>query len=198
MNKMLLELPEQIESERLLIRPYRAGDGPAYYEVCQRNKEHLMPFEEGNPALGVNTVDEAEILVRLFASDWVARSAFFLGAWEKSSGEFVAQIYVGAVNWNLPEFEIGYFVDKAHERQGFVTEAVKAVLGFVFDCLGAHRVRLGCNEMNTGSYRVAERCGFTREGFIRQTHSHILREDGTFSGDYCYGLLRCEFEQLYR
>ena len=176
-------------------RAYRAGDGPAYHAVCVRNKAHLLPFEDGNAALKVNTVEDAEILVREFAAQWVNRDAFFLGAWQKTDPTvFVAQIYVGPVNWDLPEFALGYFVDCLHEGQGFVTEAARVALGFVFNNLGAYRVRLGCNDTNERSYRVAERCGFTREAHLRQTQSKVCLPDGTFTGEYIYGLLRSEFE----
>ena len=73
MHKMLLDLPARLETDRLILRPYQAGDGPAYYDVCLRNQEHLLPYEAGNPALEVKTVDDAEILVREFAAAWVSR-----------------------------------------------------------------------------------------------------------------------------
>jgi ribosomal-protein-serine acetyltransferase len=197
MNKMLLDLPARLETDRLIVRPYQAGDGPAYHDVCLRNKEHLLPYEAGNPALGVKTVEDAEILVREFAAAWVSRRAFFFGAWKKSDpAVFVAQLYVGAVNWDLPEFEVGYFVDQRYEGQGYVTEGVNAALVFAFDHLQAHRARLVCSDINTRSYRVAERCGFTREGHLRQTQNRVLQRDGSFSGEFLYGLLREEFTAL--
>lgn len=199
MHKMLVDLPEQLLTERLVLRPYQAGDGPAYYAVCLRNKAHLLPYEAGNPALNITTGEEAEILVREFAAAWVSRKAFFFGAWMKSDCTvFVAQIYVGVVSWELPEFEIGYFVDCLHEGQGFVTEAVRAALRFAFETLQAHRVRLGCNDTNERSYRVAERCGFIREGHLRQTRPDVRSPDGSFSGEYLYGILRAEFEACSR
>ncbi len=196
MHKLLLDLPDHFETARLILRPYRAGDGLAYYQVCHNNRGHLLPFEAGNPALSVHTVEDAEILMRQFAVAWAARDAFFLGAWERLTGAFVAQIYVGVVDWELPEFEIGYFVDQAHEGQGYVTEAVRVALKFAFEHLGAHRVRLECNETNVRSWRVAERCGFVHEGYLRQTKKHLKRDDGAFSGDFIYGMLREEFERL--
>lgn len=193
MNKMLLDLPEQLDTERLIVRAYRPGDGATYCDVCLHNKTHLLPYEAGNPALEVETVDDAETLVRRFAASWAARDAFFYGAWQRATGAFACQIYVGPVSWELPEFEIGYFVDKRCEGQGFVSEGVRAVIPFCFEHLHAHRLRLGCNETNTRSWRVAERCGFVREGHIRQVHAHILCADGSYSGDYLYGLLRSEW-----
>jgi RimJ/RimL family protein N-acetyltransferase len=115
-----------------------------------------------------------------------------MGAFDKATREFVAQIYVGVVNWDLPEFAIGYFADKHHEGQGFITEAVQATLGFIFEHLRAHRVRLETDETNTRSRRVAERCGFIQVGQLRQTRRN---PDGTFSGDVLYGLLKSEYEE---
>jgi RimJ/RimL family protein N-acetyltransferase len=195
MYRLLLSLPEQLETERLTLRPYRSGDGGAYLDVCLRNKAHLLPYEAGNPALGVHSIEDAESLVRQFAIDWMSRQSFFLGGWQRASNHFIAQIYIGPVSWDLPEFELGYFVDCRHEGQGFGTEALRASLDFCFEHLRAHRLRLSCNETNVRSWRVAERCGFKREGHIRQVHPDILRDDGTFSGDYIYGLLRSEHVQ---
>jgi RimJ/RimL family protein N-acetyltransferase len=102
----------------------------------------------------------------------------------------VAQVYIGAIDWDLPEFEIGYFADVEHEGQGYVAEAVRGALHFVFEHLHAHRVRLGCNDTNVRSYRVAERCGLVKEGHIRENKRNA---DGSISGTLHYGLLRSEF-----
>jgi RimJ/RimL family protein N-acetyltransferase len=140
-------------------------------------------------------VEDAELLVREYALQWSGRRAFLFGVWELATNDYVAQIYVGPVNWQIPEFEIGYFVDCLHEGKGFVTEAVQAVIGFCFTYLHAYRLRISCNELNIRSCSVAERCGFKREGYIREVHADILREDGKYSGDYLYGLLRSEYEE---
>ena len=193
MNKMLLDIPTRFETDRLIVRCYEAGDGPMYHAAGTRNRDHLQRYESDNTILTAKTQQEAEILVRQLHADWVARNCFFMGAFDKTTREFVAQIYVGAVNWDLPEFVIGYFVDKDHEGQGFVTEAVKVTLKFIFEHLGAHRVRLETNETNLRSRRVAERCGFVQEGQLRENRRN---PDGTFSGDVFYGLLRSEYEKL--
>ena len=195
-HKLLLEIPDKIETERLLLRPYQAGDGAAYYQLALNNRDHLLPFEKGNPALNIKTLEDAEILVRQFGVDWAARSIFFAGGWEKTTQALVVQIVLMVVNWELPEFEIGYFVDKDHQGQGFVTEGARAMLRLAFECLGARRVSAGCSDANVRSQRVLERCGMVREGHIRQNKLHITHADGTPGGDYLYGMLRAEFENL--
>jgi RimJ/RimL family protein N-acetyltransferase len=156
-----------------------------------KNKGHLGGYESDNPVMGIKSQEDAEALVRAFADEWETRRSFFLGAFERVTGEFVGQVYVGPVNWDLPEFTIGYFVDKDHEGQGYVTEAVKATLKFIFVHLKAWRVRLECDDTNVRSVRVAERCGFVNEGHLRQNKKNL---DGTTSGTLWYAILREEFE----
>jgi ribosomal-protein-alanine N-acetyltransferase len=191
MYKLLLDIPTHLETQRLYLRGYQAGDGQQLYSVSQSNRAHLTRYESKNILMSIKTPEDAEVVARNLANAWAAREHFFLGAFDKQTGAFVGQVYIGPVNWDLPEFEVGYFVDKDHEGQGYVTEAVNATLQFIFEHLKAHRVCLGCSDTNVRSYQVAERCGFVREGHIRENKKHA---DGTFSGTLHYGLLRSEFE----
>ena len=190
---MSAALPDHFESERLRLRSYRPGDGPLFYAVGQKNRAHLEQFEAENVILSAKDEAAAEAIVCELANDWQARKCFFIGAFDKRTGEFVAQVYVGMANPDLPEYEIGYFVDKEHEGQGYVTEAASAAIQFVFEQLGASRLRLACDDTNERSYRVAERCGLIREGHSRENKRH---PDGTVSGTLHYRLLKSEFEAL--
>ena len=191
MDKLRIDIPTSLETERLNLRCYQAGDGPMYFAVAQKNRDHLRMFESGNALMALDSEAQAEEVVRELAAGWDARKYFFFGAFAKEGGQFVAQIYVGPVNWDTPEFEIGYIADQAHEGQGYVSEAAHAVMGMLFEVLGAHRLRIECNENNLRSRKLAERLGFTQEGFLRETKR---RPDGSYSGDIIYGLLRSEYE----
>ena len=190
MHKLLLELPTRLETERLYLRPYQFGDGEWYYAMSLKNKEHLRRYESGNAVIGIASVEDAEAVMRDMALDFAARNNFFMGVFDKASGEFVAQVFIGAVSWALPEFQVGYFVEQAHEGHGYVTEAVQAALGFIFEHLGALRASLQCSDTNERSYRVAERCGMLREAHFRQNKRVA---DDTFEGTLYYGLLRSEW-----
>ncbi len=190
MHRLLLDLPSRVETERLMLRAYERGDGPWYYAMSRRNREHLSTYESGNAAMFINSVDDAEVTVRQFALDWAARIAFFLGAFDRKTGEFVAQIYIGIMNWDVGSFVVGYFCDVDHQGQGYVTEAVRGALRLIFGPLHGTRASIYCDDTNGRSARVAERCGFAREGHIRANHQ---RRDAPVSGDYVYGLLREEY-----
>ncbi len=193
MDKMQLEIPTRLETERLLLRRYEPGDGPMYFTVGKKNYAHLQQFEAENIILAARTVEEAEKIIQDLYAAWNARECFFLGAFDKNTHEFIAQVYIGVVSWDLPEFEVGYFVDVERQGKGYVTEAVKGALQFIFKDLEARRVCLHTRDTNIPSQKVAERCGFTLEGHIRECKRD---PDGSISGDYYYGLLEREYNPL--
>lgn len=189
-NKFLLDIPESMETVRLHLRAYRAGDGPCYHAAGIRNRDHLAEYESGNMLMHLHDEAHAEAVVRELAADWTARKHFFVGVFERASDEWAGQIYVAPTNWDLPEFTIGYVADVRHEGKGYISEAVRRVLTMLFEELDAHRVTSDCNEHNVRSWRLLERCGFIREGHLRANRKNT---DGTFHGDYVYGLLRQEY-----
>lgn len=181
----------RIEAQRVYLRSYHPGDGQMYYAASRRNREHLQRYESGNSMMGIGNQEEAEAVISEYIAGSTAGSYYMLGVFDKATDAFVAQVYIGVVNRELPEFEVGYIADVNHQGQGYVTEAVKAVLETLFGPLNALRVSLHTRDSNLRSQGVAERCGFRLEGHIRENKR---LPDGTFEGDYCYGLLKREYD----
>ena len=190
MTSLQHSLSIHLETERLLLRPYRSNDGSLYYQISQRNRSHLERYESGNILMHLLSEEEAERAIQRLIATRDSGEAYFLGVFDKGTREFVAQIYIGLTNRELPEYELGYIADVDHQGKGYVTEAAKAALQYVFEQLGAHRVRLECDDTNLKSARVAERCGFVREGHVRENRKN---PDESISGTLLYGLLRSEF-----
>lgn len=95
MHKLLLDIPTRIETARLYLRCYQAGDGPWYYAMSQKNKPHLARYESGNAVMTIKSEEEAEVVVRDFAATWMARNAFFLGAFRQDTETFVEPCTMG-------------------------------------------------------------------------------------------------------
>jgi RimJ/RimL family protein N-acetyltransferase len=188
-----IELPTRIDAERVYLRSYQAGDGPWLYKISQKNRAHLSRYESDNFLMSIADEKKAEAYARELHQDWIKGDCFFIPVFDKETDEFVAQIYVGPTNSDLPEFIVGFIADVDHQRQGYVTEALKAALGFIFNDLQAHRVFLECDDTNSRSWAVAERCGFIREGCLRENKKHL---GNPMSSTYVYGLLRSEWENI--
>jgi RimJ/RimL family protein N-acetyltransferase len=80
---------------------------------------------------------------------------------------------------------LGYWIVPAARGRGVATRAARLLARWGFDALGLARIELTCGPDNHISQRVAERCGFTREGLLR---SHI-RFKGGRRDTVVYGLL---------
>lgn len=189
---MAAEIPIPIETNRLIIRPYSTDDVPWFYKMSLRNKMHLARFESENPIMSIITESDAENTIREFISLWDERKYRFLGVFLKDCNIFVAQIYLGKLDDHLPEFGIGYFADVDQEGKGYVTEAVSALIKVLFEKVGTHRIRIECDDSNSRSIAVAERCGFVREGHFRKNK---LNPDGSYTGTLFFGLLKDEYSE---
>ena len=78
---------------------------------------------------------------------------------------------------------IGYWVAAEARGRGVATHAVRLLAGWGFSALGLARIELTCGPNNLASQRVAERCGFVREGVLRshQVFKGARRDSVIFS-----------------
>lgn len=74
-NSLLLDLPTEFASERLLLRCYRPGDGARYARMLQKNREHLYEFLPPS-LMAVQIEEDAEIVIRRLMTDWNLRNLF--------------------------------------------------------------------------------------------------------------------------
>jgi RimJ/RimL family protein N-acetyltransferase len=80
---------------------------------------------------------------------------------------------------------VGYWLAPGSRGRGAATQAVRLLARWAFAELGIARLELTCGPDNVASQRVAERCGFVREGLLR---SHVPFQ-GTRRDSVIYGLL---------
>ncbi|MCB0052600.1 MAG: GNAT family N-acetyltransferase [Caldilinea sp.] len=169
---ILLDLPDSFESERLIIRAPRPGDGPAINAAVVESLAELrpwMPWAVETPPLA-----ETEEFARRAAAGWLTRESLTLTLWRKDTDEYVGNSGMHRIDWEVPSVEIGYWVRTSLAGQGYITEAVNAITAFAFDTLGAHRVEIHCDERNTRSAAVARRAGFDLEAILRNHRRHHL------------------------
>jgi RimJ/RimL family protein N-acetyltransferase len=182
MDPLLLNIPDRILTPRLVLRSPRAGDGAVINEAIVETIEALqrwMPW--ANPVPGV---DDSEIWCRKAQADFIARRQLPLLMFLADGVTFVGSTGIPRLNWHVQAFEIGYWVCKRFEGQGYASEAVNAIASFAFEALKAERVEIRCDARNERSTRVAERCGFQLEGTLRRDErdpSGAVRDTQVFS-----------------
>ena len=60
--------------------------------------------------------------------------------------------------------QIGFTLSRPYQKQGYASEAVRALVGFLFSEYRLHRITATCDALNLASARLLERIGMRREG----------------------------------
>jgi ribosomal-protein-alanine N-acetyltransferase len=88
--------------------------------------------------------------------------------------------------------ELGYWIGVPYWKQGYATEAARAVVDLGFARLGLNRIYAHHMGRNPASGRVLERIGMQREGVLR----HRVRKWGQFEDVVIYSVLRDDLPSL--
>jgi len=88
--------------------------------------------------------------------------------------------------------EIGYELGKPFWKQGFMAEALAAVIPYGFEYLNLNRIEAFVNLGNSNSTNILTIMGFSLDGLLREYE--FAR--GQFVDQYCYSLLKKEYCRL--
>jgi RimJ/RimL family protein N-acetyltransferase len=169
MDPLLIDVPSRLETERLILRCPRPGDGALLADAERESHDELRPWMPW--AQTPRSLEDAEIYCRRMAARFILREDLVFLAFERDAsggeGRLVASTGLHRMDWAVRRFEIGYWRRTGCGGRGYVTEAAGALARLCFDHLEARRVELRMDDSNVASGRVAERAGFTLEGVLR-------------------------------
>jgi RimJ/RimL family protein N-acetyltransferase len=167
-DPLLLDLPTSIETERLLVRVPQAGDGLALRAAVAESLPELRQFLDFLPWVANEpTPESSEARCRKGAANFLLRTDLPFLVFEKSSGQLLGGVGLHRTIWSTPKTEVGYWIRTSRAGNGFVTEAVSALVEYAFNQMRAVRVELITDEANAPSRKVADRCRFGLEGVLR-------------------------------
>src|SRR5262245_40178921 len=186
-NPLLVKIPEQFESRRLILRAHRSGDGPVLHDALVESIAELRRFLWMLPWVAEEqTQDSAEIRCRRCAANFLSRTDLPYLAFERSTGRLVGGVGLHRTDWDVPKTEVGYWIRTSAVGNGYAAEGVQVLVSWAFEQLGAQRVELIVDEQNRGSRNVAERCGFVLEAIRR---NELRAPDGTLCNTCIYARL---------
>lgn len=182
-NPILFDLPVPIKTSRLLIRHSLPGDGPEVNRAIRDSFNELtqwMPWAETMPS-----VEVSETFARQSFAKWQLREDLTLPIFDWTGKTQLGATGLHRMNWNIPFFEIGYWVRSSESGKGYITEAVNAVTRYAFQVLKAKRVEIRCDADNIKSTKIAERLGYQLEGRLHQNemkcHDQGMRDTLIYS-----------------
>ncbi len=173
----------EIRTQRLLLRRFREGDEAQMYQNYTSDPE-VTKYLTWPPHKSQNvTRNYLSVILPEYESPDTYRWAI------EYEGEVIGAIDAVDVDTQNENCEIGYCMGKAWWGMGIMTEALKAVLDFMFTQPVFYCVHARHDEMNTASGRVMAKAGMTYEGMLRARRK---KESGYF-GLCHYSITRKEF-----
>jgi RimJ/RimL family protein N-acetyltransferase len=162
-----IDLPEQLVSERVLLRPWRESDAYGLWEAVDSSRASLG---EWMPWVGeYRSPEDAAPVIRRMRSWWLLRQDLVLGIFDKDTGQVLGGSGLHRIDWRIRRFEIGYWLRDSAVGHGYVTEAVRVLTRFAFEQLEANRVEIRMDPQNTRSRAIPVRLAYVYEGCLRQS-----------------------------
>jgi len=176
----------RLETERLSLRAPEHGDYRAWVALRQDSREFLTRWE---PTWADDHLSRKSFTNRVY---WSHRSiqggtAVPLFLIRRADSALVGAITLDNIRRGPAQSATaGYWTGAPFAREGYMREAVEAMVHHAFRTLDLSRIEAGCLPENTASRRLLERCGFKYEG-VAQSYLQI---DGRWRNHVLYANLR--------
>jgi len=153
-----LVLMVTLETERLLLRAFRAEDFEPYAAICA-DPEVMRYLGEGRPL----SRSDAWRQMAMILGHWRLRGYGLWAVEERATGTLVGRIgFFEPEGW--PDFELGWMLGRHAWGKGYATEGARRALAYAFTELGRDHLISLIRPGNDPSIRVAERLGETLRG----------------------------------
>lgn len=180
--------PLVIETRRLILRLPEMSDHTAWAAIRRDGVDFLRPWE---PSWSTDHFTRRAFRNRVY---WAQRAreegralAFFLV--RREDARLVGALTLDNIRRGPAQSaQVGYWIGPEFARQGFMSEALSATMGYAFATLDLSRIEAACLPGNEASRGLLEGAGFRYEG----TAEKYLQIDGRWRDHVLYAVLRAD------
>lgn len=175
-----------LHTQRLLLRNFNASDLEAF--LAYRNEPEVSKYQGW---VLPYTREQGEVFIAEMKDIHAPKQGQWLQlALElKETAVLVGDVAFFIKSDDIRQAVIGFTIARPYWQKGFATEALTALLDYLFEDLDLHRVTADCDTDNTGSWRTLEKLGFRREALFVES----LHIDGRYTSEFYYGMLQREW-----
>jgi RimJ/RimL family protein N-acetyltransferase len=178
---------DHLLTQRLVVRRFVAADADVL--AAYRSDPAVARYQSWDAPF---TIDQA----RAFITWLLGHHPDEPGEWHQlaivtrdSPGELIGDCAFHSRRDEPAIADIGFTLGPPAQGHGYATEAVGALLRYLFETRRKHRVVANCDTRNVRSAALLERLGFRREGELRESY----RDGSAWASEYHYGLLEHEW-----
>lgn len=174
----------QLTTTRLTLRPLCMDDAQSLLRMY--SDPEFTRYWSTEPW---TSLSQAAALIEKDQRELAAGEALRLGVFLRNSEVLIGICSLFHLVRPCRRCEVGYSIAREYWRQGYMFEAVSALLGWAFEDLGMNRLEADIDPRNTASALGLEKLGFKLEGYLRERW--IVGEE--VSDSAIYGLLAREW-----
>lgn len=177
---------QTLSTARLTLRRFAVEDADAMYQNWASDKRATR-FLTWQPH---ESAEQTKQLLTLWISEY-EKSDYYNWVIEFDK-KIIGNISVVRCENRSEVAHLGYCMGFDYWGKGIMTEAVRAVIDYLFEEIGFHRITICHAVKNPASGKVAKKCGLTLEGTRRECFKSY---DGEFLDICDYGILRQEWKK---
>ena len=113
----LIQLPDELNSPRLLLRPFRPADADQVFAAVDESRAHLRPWMAWVD--GHVSVDNSRDWCTRCAANWLLRTELTAGIFAAADGRYLRCASLHDPDWDLHAFGIGYWLRVSAVGQGY-------------------------------------------------------------------------------
>lgn len=176
----------RIDTGRMILRPPVHADFRHWAALREQSREFLTPWE---PSWAKDHLSRKSFVNRVY---WANRSiaqgtALPMFLERREDGRLVGAITLDNIRRGPAQAgTIGYWIGEPHAREGYMREALTAMVHHAFEVLDLSRLESACLPENKASRGLLEKCGYKYEG-VAQSYLQI---DGRWRNHVLYANLR--------
>ncbi|WHE08261.1 GNAT family protein [Thermoanaerobacterium thermosaccharolyticum] len=130
-------------------------------------------------------------------SEWLSKKANPSESGEfaiiyNETNEYIGNVSYNNVDWKNRHCEIAIMIgEEKYRNRGLGTEALVTLLDFIFNELNLYRVELKVYDFNERAIRCYEKCGFKKEGLLRE----VVYKHGRYINEWVMSIVKDEFSR---
>jgi len=178
-----------LATTRLLLRPLCETDANAVYAI--RSDPQVMRYHSSGPW---TSLEPARALIMRDTAAMACGEHLRLGLTligDAADAALLGSCCLFHLDRDNRRAEIGYELHRSAWGQGYMHEALHALLGYAFSEMGLNRIEADIHPDNLASARTLDKLGFVREGLLRERW--IV--EGEISDTVLYGLLLSDWSK---
>ncbi|MDG1336932.1 MAG: GNAT family protein [Tateyamaria sp.] len=178
----------QIETQRMTLRSPTHSDFRPWAALRLASADHLTPWE---PSWAADHLTRKAFTNRVY---WAQRSvtsgtALPLFMFRRNDDALIGAITLDNIRRGPAQAgTLGYWTGASFARQGYMQEAIQAVVHYAFTRVDLSRIEAACLPENVASRGLLESCGFKYEG-VAQSYLQI---SGRWRTHVLYAALRMD------